>query len=140
MTVTRPSADHACGISSNARISGPQQLGEQGGTRSLVGFINGKRQQTAIVVTLLFRQPFIERGDDFLRVVFNEQALGLIPSPAFLGVELFEQLRHACTCELGGRDFVATLPGDAPYAAVFLVAVGMPVAGLVMTDDGVIPI
>ncbi len=100
-------------------------------------------QQQPLVVRGGWSQPgheFIRRFQHGVAGRIEEQTLRLITRPALRRAELRKQFGGLHRREVGLLDRRAALGGDAPDAAVRLVAARVGVAGLVMTDHWIEPV
>src|SRR5262245_28639893 len=109
-----------------------------------MAFINANRFAEEMfilgIVWLKVGYPCIRGSNDIL-CAHVEQTIPCVMSVETLrGTQLFEQLRrcHAGEIEWPDRRTVSGL--NAPDAATSLVPSRIPVAGLVMADDGVVPV
>ena len=95
------------------------------------------------VLGILRVETFDPRGNGRnhgLRLGRLQQPPDLIPLPPLRAAEFFQQLGRAETLQIGERAQRSILCGHPPDPAMFLVSIRMPIGGLIVADDRVVPI
>src|SRR5439155_27071293 len=105
-----------------------------------VALINSQRLDQGVFRASRPRSPFLQRRRDLVRWPVGERALRKASGPAVRGFEMIQQFLDRRISEPGRLGERAAFGGDAPDASVCFVAVGMAEAGLIMADDGIIPV
>ena len=140
----RPHASDARSVGADARVLGGKQLGEQGRARDFVRLIDADDFEEQVLVTgrrgRELGHPVIGGFQHVGGGHVEEEALGLVARPALGRLELFEEFSGLHRGEVGLLHGRTAFRGDAPDAAVGLVATRVGVAGLVVADDGIEPV